>query len=120
MKLERSYKSQQNKILHTLRSLIFLNFLLLFSFRTCNIVVNTFRSCSLKYIHIYNNKIKFSSAIRQMPGDLCTAPSIISLLPLSLATYVTLGASDHWLGTRTGDCGTATLTGSFFFFGRSP
>ena len=28
----------------------------------------------------------FSSAVRQMPGDLCTAPRIISLSPLSLAT----------------------------------
>ena len=48
----------------------------------------------------------FSSAVRQMPGDLCTSP-------LSLATNVidtTLGASDLWLGTRTGAGGTATLT----------
>ena len=41
-----------------------------------------------------------------MPGDLCTAPRIISLAPLSLAT---VGASGHWLGTRTGAGGTATL-----------
>ena len=62
-----------------------------------------------------------SSAVRQMPGDLCTAPRIISLSPLSLATDVTdatLGASGLWLGTRTGAGGTATLTESFF--GRSP
>ena len=32
-----------------------------------------------------------------MPGDLCTAPCIISLTPLS---DVTLGASGLWLGTR--------------------
>ena len=56
-----------------------------------------------------------------MPGDLRTAPRIISLSPLSLATDVTdatLGASDLWLGTRTGAGGTATLTETFF--GRSP
>ena len=53
----------------------------------------------------------FSSAVRQMPGNLCTAPRIISLSPLSLATEVTdatLGASGLWLGTRTGAGGTAT------------
>ena len=62
----------------------------------------------------------FSSAVRQMPGDLYTAPRIISLWPLSLATNVTdatLGASGLWLGTQTGADGTATLTESFF--GRS-
>ena len=56
-----------------------------------------------------------------MPGDLYTAPRIISLSPLSLATDVTdatLGASGLWLGTRTGAGGTATLIESFF--GRSP
>ena len=54
----------------------------------------------------------FSSDLSQMPGDLCTAPGIISLSPLSLATdvnNVTLGASGLWLGTRTGAGGTATL-----------
>ena len=54
-----------------------------------------------------------------MPGDLCTAPQIISLSPLSLATDVTdatLGASGLWLETRTGAGGTAILTESFFFF----
>ena len=53
----------------------------------------------------------FSSTVRQMPGNLCTAPRIITLSPLSLATDVTaatLGASDLWLGTRTGAGGTAT------------
>ena len=62
----------------------------------------------------------FSSVVRQMPGDLCTAPRIISLSPLSLATNVTdatLEASDLWLGTRTGADGTATRAWSFF--GRS-
>ena len=52
-----------------------------------------------------------------MPGNLCTAPGIISLSPLSLATDVTdptLGATDLWLGTRTGAGGTATLTKTFF------
>ena len=56
-----------------------------------------------------------------MPRDLCTAPRIILLSPLSLATDVTdatLGASGLWLGTRTGAGSTATLTESFF--GRSP
>ena len=51
-----------------------------------------------------------------MPGDLYTAPRIISLSPLSLATDVTdapLRASG-----RTGAGGTATLTESFF--GRIP
>jgi len=58
----------------------------------------------------------FSSAVRQMPGDLCTARRFISLSPLSLATDVTdatLGASGLWLGTRTGPGGTATLTEIF-------
>ena len=47
-----------------------------------------------------------------MSGDLYTAPGIISLLPLSLATdvtNVTLGASDLWPGTRTGAGGAAFL-----------
>ena len=59
--------------------------------------------------------------VRQMAGDLCTAPRIISLFTLSLVTDLTdetLGVSGLWLGTRTGAGGTATLTGSFF--GRSP
>ena len=53
----------------------------------------------------------FSSAVRQMPGDLYTAPWIISLSPLSLAidgTDVTLGVSGLWLGTLTEDDGNAT------------
>ena len=52
-----------------------------------------------------------------MSGDLGTAPRIISLSPLSLATDVidaTLGASGLWLGTRTpwfhGQQGENTLT----------
>ena len=56
-----------------------------------------------------------------MPGYLFTAPRIISLSPLSLATNVTdaeLGANGLWLGTRTGAGATATLTESFF--DRSP
>ena len=56
-----------------------------------------------------------------MPGDLCTAPWIISLSLLSLATNVTvatLEASGLWLGTRTGGGGTATI--AKVFFGRSP
>ena len=47
-----------------------------------------------------------------MPGDLCTAPRIISFSPLSLATDVTdstLGASGLWLGTQTGAGGIAFL-----------
>ena len=46
-----------------------------------------------------------------MPGDLSTAPRIISLSPLPTATDVTdatLGASGLGLGTRTGAGGTAT------------
>ena len=53
-----------------------------------------------------------------MPGDLCTAPRIISLSTLSLATDLTdetLGASGLWQGTRTGAGGTATLNESFFW-----
>ena len=50
-----------------------------------------------------------------MPGDLCTAPRIILLSPLSLATDVTLGESGLWLGTRTGAGGTVTLTKKFFW-----
>ena len=37
--------------------------------------------------------------------EMCTAPGIISLSPLSLVTEVTdvtLGASGLWLGSRTG------------------
>ena len=63
----------------------------------------------------------FSSAVRQMSGDLCTAPRIISLSPLSLATEVIdakLVASGLCLGTRTRTGGTATLTKRCF--GRSP
>ena len=59
----------------------------------------------------------FSSTVKQMPGDLCTASKIISLSPLSLATDetdVTFGASGLWIGTRTGAGGTAALTESFF------
>ena len=56
-----------------------------------------------------------SSAVRQMPGDLCTAPRIIPLSSVSLATDATLGTSGLWLGTRTGIGGTATLTKSFFW-----
>ena len=58
-----------------------------------------------------------------MPGDLYTAPRIISLSPLSLAPDVTdetLGASGLWLGTRTGAGSTATLTEIFFFFLSQP
>ena len=64
----------------------------------------------------------FSSAVRQMPGDMCTAPRIISLSPLSLATDVTdatPGASSLWLGTRTEAGGTAKLSVFFFFLIRS-
>ena len=56
--------------------------------------------------------------LRQMPGDLCTAPRIISLSPLSLAidvTDATHGASGLRLGTRTGAGDAATLTESFFW-----
>ena len=47
-----------------------------------------------------------------MPGNLCTAPGMISLSATSLeidVTDVTLGASDLWLETRTGVVGTTTL-----------
>ena len=64
---------------------------------------------------------EFSSALRQMPEDLCTVPGIIPLSPLSLATDVTdatLGASVLWLGILTRAVGTATLAKSIF--GGSP
>jgi hypothetical protein len=51
-----------------------------------------------------------------MPGDLCTAPKIISLSRLLLATDgtdATLGTSGLWLGTQTGAGGTATITKRF-------
>ena len=63
----------------------------------------------------------FFSAVRQIPEAMCTAPLIISLSLLSLATDVTdatLAASGLWLGIGTWATGTATLTESFF--GRSP
>ena len=47
-----------------------------------------------------------------MPGDLRTAPRIISLSSLFLAideTDTTLGESGLWLGTRTGAGGTDTV-----------
>ena len=45
-----------------------------------------------------------------MSGDLCIAPGIISLLSLATdVTDVTLGASGHWLGTRTGAGGIAKM-----------
>ena len=50
-----------------------------------------------------------------MPGDLCTAPRIISLSPFTLATDVTVathGASGLWLRTRIGAGGTAAAYGS--------
>ena len=50
-----------------------------------------------------------------MPGDLSTAPRIISLSPLTLVTGVTdatLRVSGLWLGTRKSAGGTATLTKS--------
>ena len=57
-----------------------------------------------------------SGAVRQMPGDLCTTPGIISSSPLSLetdVTDVTHGARGLWLGTRTGAADIATLAWSF-------
>ena len=51
-----------------------------------------------------------------MPGNLCTAPRIISLSPY--VTDTTLAKSGLWLETRTGAGGTATITENFF--GRSP
>ena len=65
--------------------------------------------------------LRVSSAVRQMPGDLCAAPRIISLSHLSLATDVTdvtdviFGTSGLWPRTRTEAGGTATLTKSFFW-----
>ena len=61
-------------------------------------------------VNLLNNQC--CDKILKIPGDLCTAPRIISLSPSSLATNVTdvtLGAYDLWPGTRTGAGGTATL-----------
>ena len=72
-------------------------------------------------LHQTVSKLGFSSAVRQMREDLCTAPRIISLSSLSLATDVTdatLGASGLWLWTRRGAGGTAILVWNIF--GRSP
>ena len=45
-----------------------------------------------------------------MPGYLCTALyNIIIILIISGMTDVTLDASGHWLGTRIGAGGIATL-----------
>ena len=79
-------------------------------FCICRLCV--FGSIILKYTLSLRGFLEFSSAVRQMPGDLCTAPRIISLSPLSIATDVTdttLGASGLWLGTRTGGGGTIPL-----------
>ena len=46
--------------------------------------------------------LEFSSAVSQMPVDMCTAPKIFSLSPLSLVTFVTdatLVANGLWLGS---------------------
>ena len=63
----------------------------------------------VKFLYVFIRNNFLPSAIRSMPGDLCTAAGIISLSSLSLVdvTDATLGASGQWLGTRTG--GTATL-----------
>ena len=50
-----------------------------------------------------------------MLGDLSTAPISYHYHPYQLidVTYVTLGASGLWLGTRTGVGGTAILASCF-------
>ena len=66
----------------------------------------------LHSLHKMVSYLRFSSAIRKMPGDLCTAPGIISLSPYHYpinVTDVTFGASGLWLGTQTGAGGTTTL-----------
>jgi hypothetical protein len=45
----------------------------------------------------------FSSAVRQIPGDLCTALGIIPLSPLPLATDVTDVTRGKWSLTRNPD-----------------
>ena len=62
----------------------------------------------------------FSSAVRQIPGDLCTAPGSFHYHPYLSTdmTDPTLRTSGFWLGTRTGAGGNARLTK--IFFGRSP
>ena len=64
------------------------------------------------------HSVKRPDNIRNIRSMYATAPRIISLSPLSLATNVTdvtIGASGLWLGTRTGAGGTTTLTESFFW-----
>ena len=59
-----------------------------------------------------NTGYLFSSAVREMPGDLCTTPKDHFTITLSLATDVTdatLGASGLWLGAWSGAGGTATV-----------
>ena len=83
-----------------------------------NFLPSPFLMCCAILPTSFGRKLGFSLAVRQMLEDLCTAPRIILLSPLSLVTDVTdatLGASGLWLGTRTGAGGTATLTESFFF-----
>ena len=78
-------------------------------------------TCNFYTSDMPNLSAGISLSVRQLPGDLCTAPRIIPLSPLSLATNVTdatLRLSDLWLGTRTRAGGTTTLTKRFF--GRSP
>ena len=56
-----------------------------------------------------------------MREELCTDLSFTSLSPLSLTDTVndvTLGAIDHWQGTRAGAGGTATLLLNIMFLHR--
>ena len=76
-----------------------------FPFLTCCAVIMT--SFGGKGPHLRQWLVTQTLPIRQMPGDLCTVPSIISLSPLSLVTDVTLGVSGLWQGTLTGAGGTA-------------
>ena len=65
----------------------------------------------------------FSSAVRQMPGDLCIAPGITSLLPLSLTIrcdWRDTRGSRFWLGMRTGAAGNTTLAWSYLLQPMAP
>ena len=59
-----------------------------------------------------NKTTKYYTVLDIMSGDMCPAPGIISLTPLSLVTNMTdmaLGASGLWLENQTGTAGTALV-----------
>ena len=53
-------------------------------------------------LHRTISLLRFSSAVREMPLDTCTAPGIISLSSLFLADQRDTQESGLWLGTQRG------------------